>query len=98
MIKISNIYMPLDMTDELLLKKAAKEIQKKPHEITELRIIKKSIDARKKNDIHFNVSVALKPTEKLRSCADLPPTRSRNIMQRNIRSHPFPPADTDPSS
>ena len=90
MIKINNIYMPLDMTDDLLLKKAAKEIQKKPCEITELHIIKKSIDARKKHDIHYNVSVALKTDGEAEILRRSPPGKVSEYSAAEYRVSPAP--------
>lgn len=51
--------MPLGFTEEMLKKKAAKEIGVRQAEISVLRIAKRSVDARKKTDVHFTVSVEL---------------------------------------
>ena len=51
--------MPLGFTDEMLAEKAAKSIGVKKSDISGLRLAKKSVDARKKNDVHFTVSVEL---------------------------------------
>ena len=59
MIRINDIYLPLGYTDDMLRSKAAKEINVKPADITDLRLAKKSVDARKRNDVHFTVSAEL---------------------------------------
>ena len=43
-----------------LREKAAKKLHIPPREIRELRLVKRSLDARKKNDIHYSCAVALK--------------------------------------
>lgn len=53
MIRVSELKLPLDGTMEQLKKKAAKTLGVAPKEITGLRIFRRSLDARKKNDIHY---------------------------------------------
>ncbi len=59
MIRINELNMPLGYTEEMLRNKAAKEINVKPGSISGLKTIKRSVDARKKNDVRFSVSVEL---------------------------------------
>ncbi|MBP3857431.1 MAG: FAD-binding protein [Ruminiclostridium sp.] len=59
MIRINDIYMPLGFTEQMLINKAAKTIGADPEEIHGLRLARKSVDARRKNDVHFTVSVEL---------------------------------------
>ena len=75
MIRINDIYMPLDLNDEALIKKAAKEIAVKPSEISELRLVKKSVDARKKSDVHFTVSVELNVKNEAAILKKYPPNK-----------------------
>lgn len=65
--KISNIRLNLDDDQNLLKIKAAKIAGIKPSEIRFFNIVKKSIDARKKNDIHFSYTVEfdIKDQEKI---------------------------------
>jgi len=53
MVKISQIKMPLDYKNEDLIQVAAKHLKIPNEDIAEIKLIKKSVDARKKNDIHF---------------------------------------------
>lgn len=53
MIKISDVSVPLDYDCKLLIKLAAKAAGSAPEAISRLEIAKKSVDARKKNDIRF---------------------------------------------
>ena len=56
-IRINNLHLSLDEDNSELKRKASKKLRISPNEIKELIIIKKSIDARKKNDIKFNFCV-----------------------------------------
>lgn len=57
MLKISNLKLPLDFTAEQLTAAAAKRLRLPAHAVRDLRLIKKSVDARKKNDVHFVCAV-----------------------------------------
>ena len=71
-IEVTGIKLPADYTDELLLKKAARTAGVKPKDISEVRLIKRSVDARKKDNVCFAAAAQLKlkdgvkvPAEKL---------------------------------
>ena len=53
MIRVSELKLPLDGTKEQLKKKAARALGVAPKEIKELKIFRRSLDARKKDDIHY---------------------------------------------
>ena len=57
MIRISNIKIYKDITDEEVLQTAIKKHKIKKENITEWHISKKSIDARKKDDVHYSYSI-----------------------------------------
>ena len=75
MIRINDIYMPLEYTEEMLKKKAAKEINIPITDISALRLAKKSVDARKKNDVHFTVSVELDVKDEKSILGRFPPNK-----------------------
>lgn len=56
-IRINNINLSIDDDFDVLEKKVCKKLNISKDKIVKLNIIKKSIDARKKNDIKFNYSV-----------------------------------------
>ena len=62
MIRISQLKMPLGHTENDLLLKAAKELHIQPELIKETKLVKQSVDARKKPEIHYSyiVDIALK--------------------------------------
>ena len=57
MIRINGIYLPPNYTDEMLKSKVIKEIRCKGEDIKSIKLFKLSIDARKKNDVHFLATV-----------------------------------------
>lgn len=59
MIKITNIKIKADLSDDELFEKIYKKYKINKNDVTEKRIIKKSIDARNKADIFYNYSVEL---------------------------------------
>ena len=53
MIRIQQLKLPIDHTRQQLLQKIARMLKKKPEEILEYQIRRKSIDARKKQEVSF---------------------------------------------
>ncbi|MCM1115311.1 MAG: hypothetical protein NC397_07440 [Clostridium sp.] len=62
MIRINEIKLALDEKEDILTKKAAKALKINEKYIKSLSIFKKSIDARKKDDVHFTYSVDVEIT------------------------------------
>lgn len=59
MIKITDMAAPLGADEEELKRQAADRLSISYGEIQELQILRKSVDARKKNDVHFNYTVGV---------------------------------------
>ena len=57
MIRVSELRLELDEDESLLGKKAGKVLRTDPKYIEKLTIFKKSVDARKKDDVHFSYTV-----------------------------------------
>ncbi|QEY34535.1 hypothetical protein FL966_05435 [Caproiciproducens galactitolivorans] len=57
MIRISEIHLKLDGSEEDLKKQAAARLKVAPEKIKSLKLYKKSIDARRKDDVHFICTV-----------------------------------------
>ncbi len=77
MLRIHNIKIPLDYTNATLTGAAAKKLCVSPAQIVSCEIAKKSVDARKKNDVCFvaSLDVALKsPADEKRAAAKLNPS------------------------
>ncbi|MBR1684443.1 MAG: FAD-dependent oxidoreductase, partial [Clostridia bacterium] len=60
MLRLANLSLPLDYTQESLLSLLSRKLRIPPAEITEASIVRKSIDARDKTNVHFVVSVDLR--------------------------------------
>lgn len=63
MIRISQLKLPVEHTEEALIKKAAKTLRITPEAIRELTIVRQSLDARKKPELYYSYTVDVK-TEK----------------------------------
>lgn len=65
MIRVNNIRLPLDYSDETVRKKAATELRVSLDVIESTALFRRSVDARKKDDVHFlcTVDVALRCSE-----------------------------------
>lgn len=57
MIRINNISLPLDYSDKTIENKICKELKIKRSSIIKFNLLKRSIDARRKSDIHFTATV-----------------------------------------
>lgn len=53
MIRINNVKIPLDYNRETLLKAAARELRVEPRAIQSVSLFRRSVDARKKEQLHF---------------------------------------------
>lgn len=66
MILIRNLRLEIGEDHEVLPAKAAKKLRIAPERITAWRLVKKSLDARKKDDLHYVCAVAAEVSGKLR--------------------------------
>ena len=57
MVRISNIKIYEDLTNEDILKKTISKYKIKNTDVLKWNISKKSIDARKKDDVHYNFAI-----------------------------------------
>ncbi len=58
MLRINDINVSLDFTDKTVIKAVAQKLNISSRDIRSFKLIKKAVDARKKNDVHFVISVA----------------------------------------
>lgn len=93
MIRINNLRLPLDGEDDLLRKKAAAALGVSPFALGRMELVRKSIDARKKNDIHFVCSVRV---EAEREGALLRRIKSPHIFSEPDRAYQVLPAKRRP--
>lgn len=69
MIRISDISMPLHYTDEALRRAAAKKLRTDAQKLKKLALVKRSVDARKKQDVRFVVTVDVETDGQRRQAA-----------------------------
>ena len=88
MIRISQLKMPLGHTRKDLLLKAAKELRIQPEMIKEVELIKQSVDARKKPEIHYSyiVDIALKSGGRKEEERIVKKKKDRNITVHEEKS------------
>ena len=88
MIQISNLSLPVGGGEEQLRKRAARVLNLRPEDIGELRLIRQSIDARKKNDVHLvcTIQVAVDREEKVLSRC-----KSKQVSKVERKPYRFPP-------
>ena len=70
MIRINDISLPLDYNENTIKKEAAKKLKINVSEIKYASLYKRSVDARKKNNVHFQATVDVKLNGKEKNIAD----------------------------
>lgn len=88
MIQINNLSLPVGGTPEQLKKRAARALGIPPEQIGELRLIRQSIDARKKNDVHLVCSVQVSVEKEDRVLARC---KSKQVSRVERKPYRFPP-------
>ena len=88
MIRISQLRMSISYTEEDLRRKAAKTLKIPENRISEIHLIRRSLDARKKEDIHY--SFALDVSVHGDEAAIVKKCRDRSVSLSRDRSYRFP--------
>ena len=83
MIRINDIAIPLDYNEDTLTMLTAKEIGCKAAEISEIKLVKRSVDARKKNNVHFKVSVEASVKNEHRILKKLPQNKASAVIENS---------------
>lgn len=91
MIRINQLKLPVDHTEEALWAKAAKTLKISIKEIQSIQIIKQSVDARKKEDIHFTYSIDV---ETAKEESVLHKNRNESIGKSEKKEYLFPKTGT----
>ena len=88
MLQISNLSLPLPGSEEQLRRRAAKALRVPPEALGELRLVRQSIDARKKQDVHLvcTVQVAVDKEDKV-----LARCKSNQVRKVERKRYTFPP-------
>ena len=98
MIRISQLKMPLGHTRNDLLLKAAKELHIQPEMIKEIELVKQSVDARKKPEIHYSyiVDIMLKSGGKKEEERIVKKKKDRNITVHEEKPYVLPDCGNEP--
>lgn len=92
MIIIQQLKLPVTHTKEDLQKKVLKQLSISKEQLLSCRIAKQSIDARKKNDVHYVYSIEVEtPLEQM----VISHTRHKNIQLGQRKEYIFPAGGTD---
>lgn len=87
MIRINQLKLPITHTYEELIQKAAKILKIKSKEIESLKIIKQSVDARKKDEICYTYAVDVKIAKEESALHRL---RNPNVIKSSEQHYQFP--------
>lgn len=87
MIRINQLKLPVDHTEEALWAKAAKTLKIPVKDIRSIQIIKQSVDARKKEEIHFTYSIDVETTKEEYV---IHKAKSGDIGMSEIKEYSFP--------
>lgn len=69
MLRLSNLSVPLSQTDDELLALIARKLKVMAGQIQSITLVKKSIDARDKGDVHFVLTVDAAVKTRMMCCA-----------------------------
>lgn len=83
MIRINDIYLPLGYTEDMVAQRTAKDIKVRLNDIENIRIVRKSVDARRKNDVHFTVSVEAEVKNEQNILKKFPPNKVSAVVHEN---------------
>lgn len=97
MIRLNDISIPLDYNEKILKKQAAKTAGCSTEEIDKIRLVKRSVDARKKDNVHFIVSVEFETKKEKEILKKLPQNKAVAVKQveykapsiSNVRQRPI---------
>ena len=87
MIRISQIKMPVEHTEDQLKMKAAKLLKTDPGLIRSIRILRESVDARRKEEIHYTYTVEVEVADEKKVFSKV---KSPNIQIASLPVYRFP--------
>ena len=98
MLEISNIALPLDaglegkQAEKLVRRAAARALNIPPSDIAEIRLLKRSVDARKKHDVHFVATLGVELTGGAQAEAAAIEAAAHRKGAANVKAHrPYEP-------
>ena len=98
MLEISNLALPLDaglegkQAEKLVRRAAARALSVAPSDIVEIRLLKRSVDARKKHDVHFVATLGIELTGGAQAEAAAIEAAALRKGAANVKTHrPYEP-------
>ena len=98
MLEISNLALPLDaglegkQAEKLVRRAAARALNIPPNDITEIRLLKRSVDARKKHDVHFVATLGVELAGGTKAEAAAVEAAAHRKGAANVKAHrPYEP-------
>ena len=98
MLEISNLALPLDaglegkQAEKLVRRAAARALNIPPNDITEIRLLKRSVDARKKHDVHFVATLGVELAGGAQAEAAAIEAAAHRKSAANVKAHrPYEP-------
>ena len=98
MLEISNLALPLDaglegkQAEKLVRRAAARALNVAPSDIAEIRLLKRSVDARKKHDVHFVATLGIELTGGAQAEAVAIEAAAHRKGAANVKAHrPYEP-------
>lgn len=81
MLRINDIALPLDYNDEILLRLTAKEIGCKTSDISSIKLVRRSVDARRKDNVHFKASAEISVKNEQKILKKLPHNKASSVSE-----------------
>lgn len=98
MLEISNLALPLDaglegrQAEKLVRRAVARALNIPPNDITEIRLLKRSVDARKKHDVHFVATLGVELAGGAQAEAAAIEAAAHRKSATNVKAHrPYEP-------
>lgn len=98
MLEISNLALPLDaglegkQAEKLVRRAAARALNVAPNDIAEIRLLKRSVDARKKHDVHFVATLGMELAGDAKAEAAAIEAAAHRKGAANVKAHrPYEP-------
>ena len=98
MLEISNLALPLDaglegrQAEKLVRRAVARALNIPPNDITEIRLLKRSVDARKKHDVHFVATLGIELAGGVQAEAAAIEAAAHRKSAMNVKAHrPYEP-------
>ena len=95
MIRISQLKLPVDHTPDALEKKICQQLKIKKEELSSWKIVRRSLDARKKPDLKFVYVVDVDTPKERKILHRMQKVNDKNVMLTNKTEYQFPAGGTE---